>query len=55
VEGAWNEDCKGASIRDTFVNTRKHVVNGKTGVVTADHSNRYKEDMDLMKDPGLDA
>ena len=55
VEGAWNEDGKGPSIWDTFVHTPGHVVNGETGDMTVDHYHRYKEDVTLMKELGLDA
>jgi beta-glucosidase len=55
VEGAWNEDGKGPSIWDTFVHTPGHVVNNETGDVAVDHYHRYKEDVALMKQLGLDA
>ena len=55
VEGAWNEDGKGPSIWDTFVHTPGHVVNGETGDVAVDNYHRYKEDVALMKELGLDA
>jgi beta-glucosidase len=55
VEGAWDEDGKSASIWDTFVHTPGNVVNGGTGDVAVDHYHRYKEDVVLMKDLGLDA
>jgi beta-glucosidase len=55
VEGAWNEDGKGPSIWDTFVHTPDHVVNGETGDEAVDHYHRYKEDVALMKELGLDA
>ena len=55
VEGAWNEDGKGPSIWDTFVHAPGHVVNGETGDVALDHYHRYKEDVALMKELGMDA
>ena len=55
VEGAWNEAGKGPSIWDTFVHTPGKIANGETGDVTVDHYHRYKEDVALMKDLGLDA
>ena len=55
VEGAWNEDGKGPSIWDTFVHTPGKVANGETGDITVDHYHRYKEDVALMKELGLDA
>ena len=55
VEGAWNEDGKGPSIWDTFVHTPGRIANDETGDVTVDHYHRYKEDVALMKQLGLDA
>jgi beta-glucosidase len=55
VEGAWNEEGKGPSIWDTFVHTADHIVNNETGDVAVDHYHRYKEDVALMKELGLDA
>jgi beta-glucosidase len=55
VEGAWNEDGKGPSIWDTFVHTPGNVVNGETGDIAVDHYHRYKDDVELMKELGLDA
>jgi beta-glucosidase len=55
VEGAWNEDGKGPSIWDTFVHTPGKIANGETGDVTIDHYHRYKEDVAVMKELGLDA
>ncbi len=55
VEGAWNEDGKGPSIWDTFVHTPGKIANGETGDVSVDHYHRYKEDVALMKELGLDA
>jgi beta-glucosidase len=55
VEGAWNEDGKGPSIWDTFTHTPGKIANGENGDVTVDHYHRYKEDVVLMKELGLDA
>lgn len=55
VEGAWNEDGKGASIWDTFAHTPGKTANGETGDVAVDHYHRYQEDVALMKELGLDA
>ena len=55
VEGAWNEAGKGPSIWDTFVHTPGKIANGETGDITVDHYHRYKEDVALMKELGLDA
>ena len=55
IEGAWNEDGKGPSIWDTFTHTPGKIVNNETGDVSVDHYHRYKEDVALMKELGLDA
>lgn len=55
VEGAWNEDGKGPSIWDTFVHTPGKIANGETGDVTVDHYHRYREDVALIKELGLNA
>ncbi|MGB8213773.1 MAG: GH1 family beta-glucosidase [Anaerolineales bacterium] len=55
VEGAWNESGKGPSIWDTFVHTPGKIANAETGDTSVDHYHRYKEDVALMKELGLDA
>ena len=55
IEGAWNEDGKGASIWDTYAHTPGNIKNGDTGDVANDHYHRYKEDVALMKDFGANA
>lgn len=55
IEGAWREDGKGESIWDRFSHTRGRVRNGHTGDVAADHYHRYREDVALMADLGLQA
>lgn len=49
IEGAWNEDGKGASIWDTYAHTRGKVKNNATGDVANDHYHRYREDVALMR------
>jgi beta-glucosidase len=55
VEGAWNEDGKGESIWDRFSHTPGHIKNGDTGDIACDHYYRYKEDVALMKELGVQA
>ena len=55
IEGAWNEDGKGESIWDRFAHTEGKVLNGDTGDVACDHYHRYKEDVALMKELGLNS
>jgi len=53
IEGAWNEDGKGESIWDRFSHTPGRVLNGDTGDVACDHYHRWREDIALMKELGL--
>ena len=56
VEGAWNEDGKGPSIWDTYTHWRNSPVhNHETGDVACDHYHRYKEDVALLKEMGVQA
>lgn len=53
VEGAYNADGKGPSFWDRFVRIPGKVHNGDTGDVACDHYHRYKEDVQHMKNMGL--
>ncbi len=53
IEGAWNEGGKGESIWDRFSHTPGNVLNGDTGDAACDHYHRWREDIALMKDLGL--
>ena len=53
IEGAWDEDGKGESNWDRFCHTADHVRDGDTGDVACDHYHRYREDVGLMKELGL--
>lgn len=55
IEGAAADDGKGEGIWDRFSHTAGRVRNGDTGDVACDHYHRYKEDVSLMADIGLDA
>ncbi|KAJ8924301.1 hypothetical protein NQ315_007094 [Exocentrus adspersus] len=56
VEGAWNEDGKEETIWDHLTHTRSDLVNddGRNGDVACDSYHKYKEDVALMKDLGVD-
>jgi beta-glucosidase len=55
VEGAWDADGKGPSIWDAFVREQGRIANGETGDVACDHYNRWREDVALMAELGLQA
>jgi beta-glucosidase len=55
IEGAWNEDGKGESIWDRFCHTSGRIANGDTGDVACDHYHRWRQDVDLIKELGLQA
>jgi len=55
IEGAANEDGRGASIWDTFSKTPGKVENGDTGDTACDHYHRYAEDIELMREIGIDS
>jgi beta-glucosidase len=55
IEGAAHEDGRGESIWDRFCATPGHVLNNDTGDVACDHYHRYREDVRLMQELGLNA
>ncbi|MDP8905246.1 MAG: GH1 family beta-glucosidase [Chloroflexota bacterium] len=55
IEGAVSEDGRGESIWDRFCRTPGRVANGDTGDVACDHYHRYREDLALMAELGVDA
>ncbi|MBN9389247.1 MAG: beta-glucosidase [Chloroflexi bacterium] len=55
IEGAVNEDGRSPSIWDTFSHTPGKVDNDDTGDVACDHYHRYKEDVGLMSQLGLNS
>ena len=55
VEGAWDEDGKGPSNWDQFVRIPGKTFKGTTGDTAVDHYHRYKEDVRLMAEMGLEA
>lgn len=54
IEGAAFEDGRTASIWDTFARVPGAVINADNGDVACDHYHRYRDDVALMKDLGLD-
>jgi beta-glucosidase len=55
IEGAVDEDGRGASIWDTFSHTPGKVYRGDTGDIACDQYHRLEEDLDLMVDLGIKA
>ena len=54
IEGAVHEDGRGLSIWDTFSHTPGKIINGDNGDVACDSYHRYEEDIDLLKELGVD-
>tara|TARA_R100000027_G_scaffold67501_1_gene66577 strand:+ start:1215 stop:2618 length:1404 start_codon:yes stop_codon:yes gene_type:complete len=55
IEGAWQADGKGESVWDMLSHQKGKVWDGHTGDTACDHYNRYKDDVQLMKQVGLKA
>ncbi|MEP6811912.1 MAG: GH1 family beta-glucosidase [Actinomycetota bacterium] len=55
IEGAANEDGRGESVWDRFCATPGRVRNGDTGAVACDFYHRYRDDIALMRELGIDA
>jgi beta-glucosidase len=55
IEGAAGEDGRGPSIWDTYCHTPGRVVQGETGDVAVDHYHRWRDDVELMAELGLEA
>ena len=53
IEGAYDEDGKGLTIWDAL--TDGHVRYGETCKVSDDHYHRYKEDVAIMKEIGVNS
>lgn len=55
IEGAVRADGRGPSTWDTFMAQPGRIADGSNASVAADHYNRYREDVGLMKELGVDA
>ncbi len=55
IEGAAAEDGRGPSIWDVFSHTPGRTAGGDTGDVACDHYHRYRQDIGLLSDLGVDA
>ena len=55
IEGAWQADGKSESIWDHFAHTPGKISDGSTGDVACDHYHRWRDDIALMRELGLQA
>ncbi len=55
IEGAWNEDGKGPSNWDWRAHHTDKIKGGATGDVAVDHYHRWREDVGLMRQIGMNA
>jgi beta-glucosidase len=55
VEGAADEDGRGLSVWDVFCAQPGKVQSGDSGAISCDHYHRYREDINLMAEIGLQA
>lgn len=55
IEGAVNKDGRGVSIWDTFSHKKGNIRHNDNGDVACDHYHRYRDDIELMRELGLDA
>lgn len=55
IEGAFQEGGKGLNIWDIYVREKGKIYNGHTGDIACDHYHRFREDVALMKEIGLQA
>jgi beta-glucosidase len=55
VEGAYEEDGRGRTVWDDYSHTPGKVANGDTGDVATDHYHRFKEDIQLIQDMGINS
>lgn len=55
IEGAYDEGGRGPSIWDTFCREPGRTADGATGDIACDHYHRYREDVALLRDLGVDS
>jgi len=55
IEGAASDDGRGPSIWDTYCRQPGCITSGETGDIACDHYHRYREDIALMQQLGIDA
>eukprot|EP00249_Psilotum_nudum_P014343 c24776_g1_i3 orf=237-1610(-) len=55
IEGAVSEGGRGMTIWDSFSHVQGNIYDGSTGDTACDHYHKYKGDVQLMADLGIDA
>jgi beta-glucosidase len=55
IEGGADDDGRGLSVWDTFCRKEGAVFSGHTGQIACDHYHRWEQDIDMMRDLGLQA
>jgi len=55
IEGAVRDDDRGPSTWDEFMAQPGRIVDGSNASIATDHYHRYKEDVELMKELGVDS
>ncbi|CAN5190604.1 GH1 family beta-glucosidase [soil metagenome] len=55
IEGAVREDGRGPSTWDAFMAQTGRIADGSDASIAADHRHRYREDVELMKELGVDS
>ena len=55
IEGAAHDDGRGESVWDRFAATPGKVRNGESGEIACDFYHRYRDDVALMRELGIDA
>jgi beta-glucosidase len=55
IEGAVNEDGRGESIWDRFCRVPGAIANGATGDIACDHYHRWRDDLRLLSELGVNA
>ena len=55
IEGAATEDGKGRNIWDVFSKQPGKILDGQTPDISCNHYHKYKEDIQMMKEMGIQA
>ncbi len=55
IEGAPDTDGKGPSVWDTFSHSNGNIKNGDTGDIACDHYHLWPDDLELLKNLGVDS